>query len=65
MLLLRGQVVDGPWLGGLPLAAAIQIYAMWVLCFAVVVVAYALTFESFTLTESDLERLGQLSKREE
>ena len=59
---LRGRVMDVPWIGGLPLAAVVQILALWVLPFVVVVVAFARTFESFTLTEKDLERLDQISK---
>lgn len=60
MLVLAGRVLEGPWLGGLPLAAALQLYGMWLLPLALVALAYALTFESFTLSEEDLERFGGL-----
>lgn len=62
MLALRGRVLEAPWVAGLPLAATIQIYAMWVVPFLIVAVVYALTFESFTLTRDDLERLDEVSK---
>ncbi len=58
MLALAGRVLEGPWLGGLPLAAALQLYGMWLLPLALVALAYALTFESFTLNEEDLKRFG-------
>jgi hypothetical protein len=62
MLVLRGRVLEAPWFAGLPLAAVVQIYAMWVVPFLIVAVVYALTFESFTLTRDDLERLDEISK---
>jgi hypothetical protein len=61
MLLLRGHAADGPWLGGLPLAAALQIYGLWLAPLGLVALAYALTFESFALRESDLENLRRMS----
>jgi hypothetical protein len=57
MLALRGQVLGAPWLGGLPLPAAIQIYVMWLLPLGLVALAYALTFDRFSLTDTDLRRL--------
>ncbi len=57
MLLLRGRVLEAPWAAGLPLAAAIQLYGMWLAPLALVALAYALTFESFALRGEDLERL--------
>jgi len=57
MLILRGRVGEGPWIAGLPLAAAVQLYGMWLAPLALVALAYALTFESFTLPDADLERL--------
>jgi hypothetical protein len=57
MLVLRGKVLETPWLGGLPLPAAIQIYAMWLLPLGLIALAYALTFDRFSLTEADLRRL--------
>ena len=57
MLLARGRLAELPWVGGLPLAAAVQLYGMWLAPLALVALAYALTFESFTLREEDLERL--------
>jgi hypothetical protein len=62
MLMLRGQVADGPWFGGLPLAAALQIYGVWLGPLGLVALAYALTFDGFGLRESDLERLRRMKK---
>jgi len=62
MLALRGQVMEAPWLGGLPLAAAIQLYGMWLLPLTLVALAYALTFDSFTLTDEDLSRFRRESR---
>jgi hypothetical protein len=57
MLALRGHVVDGPWFGGLPLAAAIQLYGLWLVPLLLVALAYALTFDRFELRQEDLDRL--------
>lgn len=57
MLALGGRLDELPWVGGLPLAAAVQLYGMWLLPLPLVALAYALTFDSFTLTEDDLKRL--------
>ena len=59
MLVLRGRVLDGPWLGGLPLAAAIQLYGVWLAPLLLVALAYALTFDRFELRQEDLDRLEQ------
>ena len=60
MLLLRGRVLDGPWLGGLPLAAAIQLYGVFLAPLLLVALAYALTFDRYELREQDLERYRRL-----
>jgi hypothetical protein len=65
MIVLRGRLLELPWVGGLPLAAAIQLYGMWLLPLALVGLAYALTFDSFTLTEEDLRKFRQETRREE
>lgn len=57
MLAVRGRVLELPWVAGLPLAAAIQLYGMWLAPLALVALAYALTFDGFTLRREDLERL--------
>lgn len=57
LLLLRGRIEALPWVGGLPLVAAIQVYCMALLPLGLVALAYALTFESFTLRPEDLDRL--------
>jgi len=62
MWLLRGRVLSAPWVGGLPLAASVLIYGMWIVPFVIVVLTYALTFNSFTLTEDDLRRLDEMSE---
>jgi len=58
MLLLRGQVIDGPWFGGLPGAAAIQLYGLFLAPLLLVALTYALTFDRFGIREEDLERLA-------
>lgn len=60
MLALAGRVLDAPWVGGLPLAAALQLYGMWLGPLVLVALAYALTFESFSLRDEDLEQLDRL-----
>ncbi len=56
MLLLRGQVLQGPWLGGFPVAAAIQVYGLWLGPLLLVALAYGLTFDRWELPEEDLRR---------
>jgi len=58
MLWWRGQVADGPWVGGLPISAAILIYGLFLAPLLLVGLSYALTFSGFTLREDDLEALG-------
>lgn len=65
MLALRGQVVDGPWFGGLPGAAAIQLYGLFLTPLLLVTLAYALTFDKFEMTDDDLERLAEHQRRHE
>lgn len=65
MLLLRGRVLDGPWFGGLPLAAAIQLYGVWLAPLLLVALVYALTFDRFALRQEDLDRLGQFLRDRE
>ncbi len=65
MLVFRGQVLDGPWVGGLPLAAAVQIYGIFLLPLAVTALGFGLTFRRFGVAESDLERLRQLAPERE
>ncbi len=62
MIFLRGTVNEAPWIGGLPLAAAIQLYAAWLMPLALVALAYGLTFDSFSLKEEDLARISSLKK---
>lgn len=57
MLALRGQVLDGPWLLGLPLATAIQFYGLFLAPLFYVALLYALTFERFGLRQEDLDDL--------
>ena len=63
MLVFRGRVVDGPWVAGLPLAAAFQIYGMFLLPLAVTALGFALTFRRFGVDEKDLERLRELAPK--
>jgi len=57
MLVLRGRVLDGPWFGGLPLAAAIQLYGLFLVPLLLVALVYALTFDRFEMREEDLDRV--------
>jgi hypothetical protein len=49
----------GPLLLGLPLCTAIIIYGVGVLPMAILPFAYALTFESSTLSDEDLQRVRE------
>jgi hypothetical protein len=57
MLVLRGRVADGPWIGGLPAAAAVQLYGLGLVPLLLVTLVYALTFDRYELRAEDLERL--------
>ncbi len=57
MLALRGGVLTWPWLGGLPLATAVQFYGLFLLPLVLVSFAYAWTFERFGLRQEDLDEL--------
>lgn len=65
MLALRGEVDSGAWLLGLPAAAAVQLFGIFLAPLALVALGYALTFGSFDVNDDDLERLRQLSGRRE
>lgn len=65
MYALRGSVMEAPWVGGLPLVAAIQLYGLWLMPLFVVPLAYALTFDRFEMTPEDLVRLQRLKKTSE
>ena len=60
MLVFRGRVLDGPWVGGLPLAAAIQLYGVFFGPLLLVALVYALTFDRFELTDDDLRAFKSL-----
>lgn len=57
MWVLRGQVLEAPWLGGLPLAAALQLLGLFLLPLLAVALTYAWTFERWGLRDEDLARL--------
>ena len=63
MLVLRGHVTDGPWFGGLPPAAAIQLYGLFLTPLLVVALTYALTFDRFEMKQEDLDRIEELRQR--
>jgi hypothetical protein len=63
MLLLRERVVDGPWVGGLPAAAAVQLYGLFVVPLVLVAMVYALTFDRFEMRDEDLRRLEEHRRR--
>ena len=54
--LLRGRVLQASWVGGLPMAAAFQLYGLWAASLLLVTLTYALTFDRFGLTAGDPER---------
>lgn len=64
MLAWRGQVLEAPWLGGLPLTAAVQLYGVFLLPLPGVALLYALTFDRFGLRQEDLEALRRRFPRE-
>lgn len=57
LLLPAREGIGGPLLLGLPLRTAIVLYSVGVVPIAVLPFAYALTFESSTLSQADLERV--------
>lgn len=57
MYLARGRVLEAPWALGLPLAAAIHFYGVFLLPLVVVALFYARTFERFGITGEDLDDL--------
>ena len=61
----RGHVLDGPWIGGLPMGAAVQLYGLWLTPLLLVALVYALTFDRFELTQEDLDRLEEHRRRTE
>jgi len=63
MLLLRGHVTDAPWFGGLPLAAAIQLYGLFLTPLLLVALTYALTFDRFEMKQNDLDRFEKIKRR--
>lgn len=62
ILALRGQVLEAPWVGGLPLAAALQLYGIGLAPAVLVVLAYALTFHRHGLSREDLDRLRRSAR---
>ena len=59
LFLKSNEGVGGPLLLGLPLRTAILVYGVGVLPIAVLPFAYALTFESSTLSADDLVRVRE------
>ncbi|MEO1365607.1 MAG: hypothetical protein AAFX50_00430 [Acidobacteriota bacterium] len=53
----RGGVADGPWWGGLPAAAAFQLYGLFALPLVMSSLGYAWTFERCGLRQDDLDAL--------
>jgi hypothetical protein len=53
-----------PLLLGLPRRAAIVLYGVGVLPALILPIAYALTFDDFTLTEEDVERVREAARQE-
>jgi hypothetical protein len=65
MLQTRGQILEVPWFGGLPLPAAVQFYIVFLIPFFIVSLAYGLTFDRFGLREEDLETLRRRFKKDD
>lgn len=64
MIYFEHRVLDGPWLGSLPYGAAIELYVLWLGPLIIVPLAYALTFDSFSLRSQDIEHLKKLKQIE-
>ena len=62
LLSLGGWGGNLPWILGLPAGMAIQIYLMTLVPLVITVALYGLTFETFTLTAADIERVRAASK---
>jgi hypothetical protein len=62
MLVLRGNIHAAPWIAGLPLAAAIQLYGLGLAPLLLVALGYALTFDRYELRRDDLDRLAQRAR---
>ena len=65
MLAFRGRVLDGPWVGGLPLAAGVQLYVLFLGPLLLVALAYALTFDRYGIRDRDLQRLEEARRTTE
>ena len=61
LLNLEGRSGSLPWILGLPVGMAVQIYLMTLVPLAITTAFYAQTFETFTLTSADLERVRSAS----
>jgi hypothetical protein len=59
LFLLRGRILDGPWVFGLPLAVVVQLLGLWLGPLLLVGLAHAFTFDSQGLRQEDLVRLRQ------
>jgi uncharacterized membrane protein len=56
LLLLRGRVVDGPWVVGLPAAAVVQVVGLCLIPLPLVGLLYAMNFDRFGLAAGEPER---------
>ena len=61
-LLLPAETAGAPLWLGLPRRAAVILYGIGVLPLFVLPIAYAMTFESLTLSEADLERIRKVKE---
>lgn len=61
-LLMPTESVGSPLWFGLPARAAVVLYGVGVLPLFVLPIAYAMTFETLTLDEADLERIRQMKR---
>lgn len=63
MWALRDRVLDAPWVAGLPLATAIQLYGIGLVPLPFVCLAYALSFDERGLRRDQLEELRRRFER--
>lgn len=57
LFVYRGDGLDGRWWGGLPMAAAIQLYGLFLLPLAMSSLGYAVVFDHWGLSQEDLDDL--------
>ncbi|MCB1032558.1 MAG: hypothetical protein KDD47_01840 [Acidobacteria bacterium] len=64
LLSLRGQVLEGPWIFGLPASVVILLGGFWLLPWILVSLTYGLTFSQGRPGEKELDRLLEAARRQ-